>query len=143
MCVKKVRCGLRWRNIVPDPYRQKVWNPNASVADPRCLSRIPHPNFSIPVQGSKRFWIPDPNQRIFSPKNCCQALGNIICDVHPGSGFFFHPGSGSRIQGSKKHCIPNPELQHSPTLRSCSCLRLSSHYFEEFHVLENKSVFFS
>jgi hypothetical protein len=29
----------------------------------------------------------------------------------PGSAFF-HPGSGIRIQGSKKHRIPDPDPQH-------------------------------
>jgi hypothetical protein len=35
----------------------------------------------------------------------------MIRDVHPGSGFFSMPGSGSRIriQGSKKHWLPDPE----------------------------------
>ncbi len=36
----------------------------SSVADPGCLSRIPDPNFSIQDPGSKKFWIPDPHQRI-------------------------------------------------------------------------------
>ena len=30
----------------------------------------------------------------------------------PGSWFFFHPGSQSQIQGSKKHQIPDPDPQH-------------------------------
>jgi hypothetical protein len=36
-------------------------NHNSSVADPKCLSRIPDPNFSIPDPGSKRFLIPNPD----------------------------------------------------------------------------------
>ncbi len=72
-----------------------------SVADPGCypgselfLSWVPEP-------GSKRFPDPHPHQRIevqyFNPKNCIWALGNMIRDVHPGSGswFFTHPGAGS------------------------------------------------
>jgi hypothetical protein len=48
---------------------------NLSVADPRCLSRIPNPNYSIPDPGSKAKKIPDPgfgfaskNSNIFNPK---------------------------------------------------------------------------
>ncbi len=62
--------------------------------------------------GSRVKEIPDPHQRIlsiFNPKNCFQALGNMLRDVHPGSGsgFFTHPGLRipdyvSRIQGSKR-----------------------------------------
>jgi hypothetical protein len=47
--------------------------------------------FSIPDIGSKK--IPDPgsgtaskNLSIFNPKNCFQALGNMIRDVYSGSG---------------------------------------------------------
>jgi hypothetical protein len=45
------------------------------------------------------FPIPDPHQRILTPKNGFQALKNIIQVVHPGS--------GSQIQGSKRHRIRN------------------------------------
>jgi hypothetical protein len=49
--------------------------------------------------------IPDPgsgskNLSIFKPKNCFQALGKIIWDVHPGS------------RGKKKLRIPDPDPQH-------------------------------
>jgi hypothetical protein len=49
---------------------------------------IPDPNFSIPVPGSKRLRSPDPDRHnsIFNPKNYFLALGNMIRDVHPGSG---------------------------------------------------------
>ncbi len=61
-----------------------------NVADPRCLSRIPDPDFSIPNPGPKRFPDPGPgsaskNLSIFHPKIVSKALGNMIQDVHPGS----------------------------------------------------------
>ncbi len=57
--------------------------------------------------------IPDPHQRIkyFSPKNGFQTFGNMIRVVYPGSGYrirIFYP---SRIQGSKRHRIPDPDTQ--------------------------------
>jgi hypothetical protein len=72
----------------------------------------------IPYPGSKFFpsRIPDPpsknlsilTQKIDSKKK--KALGNIIRVVHPGSGSgFFYP---TRIQGSKKHRIPELDPQH-------------------------------
>ncbi len=63
---------------------------------------IPDPSFPIP----------DPNPHlkiltIFNPKNCCQALGNMIRDVHPGSGSWFLP-------------IPDPGVKKEPDPRSGS-----------------------
>jgi hypothetical protein len=64
-----------------------------SVADPGCFSRIPKPNFFHP--GSKRLRIPDPDcikeLKYSNPKNCFQALANMIQVVRPESGFFFSP----------------------------------------------------
>jgi hypothetical protein len=67
----------------------------------------------IPDPGSEFFSIPDdPHQLIkyFNPKNGgFQALGNMIRVIHPGSGsriLIFYP---SRIQGSKRHRIPDPQ----------------------------------
>jgi hypothetical protein len=56
----------------------------------------PDPNFSIPDLGSKVETIPDPHQRT---------------DVMfiPDPELFFYP---SRIQGSKKDRIPDPDPQH-------------------------------
>ncbi len=67
-------------------------------------SWIPDPNFYIPDPVSKWFRIPDPDQhqgiKVFLTLNTVsKALGKIIWDVHPGS----------RIQGSKKHRVPDPE----------------------------------
>jgi hypothetical protein len=56
---------------------------------------IPDPGYEFfyPRSGVKK--IPDPgsesaskNLSIFNPKICFQALGKMIWDVHPGSGFF-------------------------------------------------------
>jgi hypothetical protein len=69
----------------------------------------------IPDTGSRVKKIPDPgfgsestNSSIFKHKNCFSALGNMIRDVHPGSGLWFLPipdpgssgqkGTGSRIR---------------------------------------------
>jgi hypothetical protein len=65
-----------------------------------------HPGYRIRIQEFK--------YGILTPKNGFQALGNMILVVHPGS------GSGirilifcsSRIQGSKRHRIPDPDLHH-------------------------------
>jgi hypothetical protein len=67
-------------------------------------------NFSIPDPGSKRFRIPDPNQRILTQKITKLSKirsGLFIQDPDPGSRFFNHPesrgqkGTGSRIRISK------------------------------------------
>jgi K+-transporting ATPase c subunit len=75
--------------------------------------RIPDPNFFHPRildPGSKIFGIPDPrsaskNLSIINPKNCFQALGNMIRDVYPRipDPNFFHPRPGFRV---KK--VPDP-----------------------------------
>ncbi len=66
-------------------------------------SRIPHPNFFHP--GSR---IRIKEFMYFNPKNCFQALGNMIRVVHPGS--------GSRIQWSKRHRILDADPQHCCTV---------------------------
>jgi hypothetical protein len=76
---------------------------------------IPDPGSDFFHPGSRVKEIPDPgsvskNLSIFNPKNCFLALGNMIWGVHPGSGFFTHPGS--RIQESKRHRTPDPDPQH-------------------------------
>jgi hypothetical protein len=55
---------------------------------------IPDPNFSIPDTGSKRFRIPDPQQKI-SVFLTLKALGEMIWNVHTGSGFFPIPDTKS------------------------------------------------
>jgi hypothetical protein len=80
-------------------------------------SRIPNPTFFHPGSRIRTVSIPDPgsskNLGILTPKkakNGFQALKNMIRVVHPGSRIrmitFSHPGS--RIQGSKRHPIPDP-----------------------------------
>ncbi len=77
-----------------------------SVADPGCLSRIPDPNLFHP--GSQIRIFPS---RIHTKKSLNiltqkigfkLSFGNMIRVVHPGS----------RIQGSKRHRIPDPNPQH-------------------------------
>jgi hypothetical protein len=43
-------------------------------------------------------------------------------DVLP-AGFFPHSGSGSRIQGSKYHRIPDPDPQHCTVFMYQTCAR--------------------
>jgi hypothetical protein len=68
-----------------------------SVPDPGCLYRSPGSKFFIPDPGQK---VPgsgsaSKNLIIFNPKNCFQALRNMIRDVHPDPGPDFFP---SRVQ---------------------------------------------
>ncbi len=78
---------------------------------------IPDPNNFHP--GSRVTNIPGAWIRIrikelkyFNPKICFNALGNMIRDVHPGFGSWYLTHSGSRIQGSKRHWIPDPDSKH-------------------------------
>jgi hypothetical protein len=82
----------------------------SSVPDLGCLSGIRI--FSIPDPWPKKF--PDPgseskNLIILTPKNCSQALGNMIRDVHTGSFriLIFYP-SRSLDPGVKK--VWDPDL---------------------------------
>jgi hypothetical protein len=75
--------------------------------------------------GSRVKEIPDPHQRIlsiFNPKNCFQALGNMLRDVHPGSGsgFFTHPGL--RIPDSRVKKAQDPDPQHRCTVGRKTCV---------------------
>jgi hypothetical protein len=78
---------------------------------------IPDPNFFHPESRTLIFFLNGSRIRRkevknWNQKNCVQALGNMIRVVHsgPGSWFFTHPGS--RIQGSKRRQIPDPDPQH-------------------------------
>ncbi len=82
----------------------------SSVADPGCLSRILL--FSIPDHGSA-----SKNLSILTKKNKKMVsklkkiwFGLLIPD--PGSGCWLSTHPGSRIQGSKRHRIPDPDPQH-------------------------------
>ncbi len=77
-----------------------------SVADPGRLSRI-----QIFPSRIRIFPIPDPHQRI-TQKIVFKALGKMIRVVHPDpdpGSWFFCP---SRIQGSNRHRISDPDPQH-------------------------------
>ncbi len=105
---------LRLKNYPPQdlPYRFNSFsNPiGASVLSvPQCCGsgmyiRIPDPNFFHP---GSQICIKEFKYFRLSLKNCFQVLGNMMRVVHPGSGFSTHPGS--RIQGSKRHRIPDPQ----------------------------------
>jgi hypothetical protein len=80
-----------------------------SIADPRCLSPIPDPNFSIPDPGSKRFRIPDPDQhrriQVFLAEKFVSDLwetGSGMFIPDPDLDFFTYPGSrGQKGTGSR------------------------------------------
>ncbi len=65
--------------------------------------RIPDPNFFPSRIRIREF-------KYFNPKKWFHPLGNMIRVVHSGSWLFTHPGS--RIQGSKRHRIPDSDPQH-------------------------------
>ncbi len=83
--------------------------------DKCCGSRmfIPDPEyafFSIPDPGFRVKKILDTGSAskhlsIFNPKTCFSALGKMIWDVHPVSGFFFYPGS----RDQKQQRTPDPQ----------------------------------
>jgi hypothetical protein len=87
--------------------------------DPGCLYRIQDPNFSIRDTRSKRSRIRIKEFSILNPKNCTSAFIKII-----RIRIFYYPGSGSRVQGSKKHPIPDPDPQHC-FLVSSICLQVA------------------
>ncbi len=84
----------------------------SSVADPECLSRIlifTHPGSRIPDLGSR---IQKQQQKRMVKKNFIQKNVTNFSKMwvwDPGSGKTYF---GSRIQGSKRHQIPDPDQQH-------------------------------
>ncbi len=84
-----------------------------SVADPGCLSRIPDPTFFHPGSRIRTVFIPDPgssskNLSILTPKKAKKwFLSSKKYDPDPDADFL-----PSRIQGSKRHPIPDPDPQH-------------------------------
>ena len=89
-----------------------------SVADPGCLSRIPDPTFIHP--GSELS--PSPDLRS-STKNLCILTSQKVKKwflsskkYDPGCSFRIPDPDAdflpSRIQGSKRHTIPDPDPQH-------------------------------
>ncbi len=119
--VLHITVHFQWRGI-NKTYRVKpcLW-PNSDYI----LGCLSDPNFSHPgsrIQGQKDSRIPDPDphklQRIknFKPQKLVSKLSEIWSgmfitdpDLESGSWFFTHPESRSRIQGSKKHRIPDPQ----------------------------------
>jgi hypothetical protein len=77
-----------------EPRTQKL-NETGSVADPGCLYRTPDSNFSIPDPGSGSA---SKNLSIFNPKNCFQAPGKMIWDVHLGSRIRTFPIPDPRVK---------------------------------------------
>jgi hypothetical protein len=91
------------------------------VAYPGCLSRIPDPTFFHPGSRIRTVSIPDPGSSfkslsILTAKNPKKwflssqkydpGCSSWIPDPGSGCWLFSHPGS--RIQGSKRHPIPDP-----------------------------------
>jgi hypothetical protein len=75
-------------------------DPKFSIPDPIFF----HPGFRIQGQKDSGSRIRIKELRYFNPKNCFEALGNMIRDLD-----FFYP---FRIQGSKRHRIPGQDPQH-------------------------------
>jgi hypothetical protein len=75
------------------PYSGICIRLSSSVADPGCLSRISDPNFSITDPGSRVKKIPGSASKNLSilTQKMVYKLGNIIRDVHPGSGTQIDP----------------------------------------------------
>jgi hypothetical protein len=95
--------------FIPDPWsRIRLF----VIPDPNCF----HPGSRIRI---KKF-------KYFNPKKWGLNSGNMIRVVHPGSGswLFIHPVS--RIQGSKRHRIPDPDPQPCLLHPFISRLSLSS-----------------
>jgi hypothetical protein len=99
---------------------QKVPVPRTAVL--RIRDVYPGSEFiSISDPESKRFRFldPDPHQNnlsILTQKIISKLSGNMNRGVHPGSGsWFFYP---SRIQGSKRHRIPDPQFTAAQDLNA-------------------------
>ena len=92
------------------------------IPDPGCLSRIPDPTFFHPGSRIQTVSISDPGSLIlikelkyFNPQKAKKwFLSSKKYDPGCSSRIrmltFSHPGS--RIQGSKRHPIPDPDPQH-------------------------------
>jgi hypothetical protein len=85
-----------------------------SVAHPGCLSHLRI--FPSWIQGQKipgfRIRIRIKEFKYFNPTNCFQALGNMIQNIHPGSGFciFTHPRSGNQKGKGARIRIRNTDI---------------------------------
>ncbi len=88
---------------IPDPRSKKFPVPGSTFISKRCLSRIWI--FSI----LDRYRIRIKEFKYFHPKNCLQALGNMIQNVHRGSRSWSFTHLRSRIQESKRHRIQDPQ----------------------------------
>ncbi len=93
---------LRIRDVDPGSDFFSSWIPNPRIPDPNCL----HPGSRIRITEFK----------CFNPKKMVSKLNKIWSGLFipdPGSGCWhlltFYP---SRIQGSKRHRIPDPDPQH-------------------------------
>jgi hypothetical protein len=79
-----------------------------SATLPGCLSRIRIFRTGYVYRNAYYFL------KVHLRQNCFQALGKIIGEVHPGSGFFFHPGARTGSLGQKvPYCIPDPEFPYT------------------------------
>jgi hypothetical protein len=85
-----------------------------SVADPGCSIRIPDPNFFHPGSRIRIFSIPDPHKELkYFNQNIVSKLSEILSGLFiPDTDPDFFTLLGSRIQGSKRHLIPDPDPQH-------------------------------
>jgi hypothetical protein len=80
----------------------------------------PNPDFSIPDPGSRVYKIPEPHHQrisVFSTQKLFLSSRKYDPGCPSMIRIFFHPGS--RIQGSKKHRIPDAEQWFSRYLDWC------------------------
>jgi hypothetical protein len=101
-------------------YKKKNCILYSSVADPECLSRIPdliffHPRSRIRTLFPSQICIKEfkyfyPEKWFLSSRKYDLGCSSRISDPDPD--FLPIPDLGSRIQGSKRHRIPDPDLQH-------------------------------
>jgi hypothetical protein len=87
--------------------KKRIEIQSSSVADPGCLSRIRI--FPSRIPGQKDSGSASKNLSILAQKIVSKlSENNLGCSSRIKIQIFNHPGSGTRIQGSKKHRITDP-----------------------------------
>ncbi len=81
--------------------------------------------FPSRIQGQKDSGSASKNLNIFNPKNCFQALGNMIRDFQPRAGYWFFADPGSRIPdaGVRKAQDPGSRTAALPVLYACKLIK--------------------
>ncbi len=118
---------------------QNFFSLNSQKYDPGCTSRILI-FLSIPDPGSKRFSDPGSGSESKNLGILTRKIVSKLSEIWSGSWFFTHPGSrgqkgtGSWIQGSKRHQIPDPRVKMAQDTGSKTLLlwqnRPKSHFID-------------